>query len=532
MARGLHRRSPVSTAGRTWVGSGSSRPRRGRRRTPRIRATVGGAASVIAPGWREEASLERLDGRAVAWRLVARCRRARTLHFPGPVVDATPRSPGCGRGRPRIPTATGCWCALLDPDGRPRGRHAPVGFRSVEVRDRQLLVNGAPVASAGSTATTTIPSGQDGHGRRHAPGPGHDGRSTSTPCAARTTRTTPRFYDLCDELGLYVVDEADIESHAHSDAAPRPPLPRAFSSGAPAWSSGTRTTPASSLVARQRERLRRAPRRDGRVDPRLRPDPAAALRGRGHGRLRRGRAVTDLMCPMYPPIDSDRGVGGRAGEGDRPLIMCEYSHAMGNSNGSLADYWEAIEATRAAGRVHLGVEGPRPGRARGGRSTPTAASSATSRTTPTSWPTASSARRATPSRRCGSVARSPARSRRAGQPAPPARAGAQRPVVHRLAGLQAQWELLVDGEVRQQGVLRRAVVPAEGLVELEVPFDLGAGRRRKQRTPRPFAGGPVTMPGSRRPATRWRGTSWPSRGRARRPAGRPTGAAMWEPDGD
>ena len=50
----------------------------------------------------------------------------------------------------------------------------------------------------------------------------------------------------------------------------------------------------------------------------------------------------------------------RDGVGDRPLIMCEYSHAMGNSNGSLADYWDDDHVDAgSAGRVHLGVEGPR-----------------------------------------------------------------------------------------------------------------------------------------------------------------------------
>jgi beta-galactosidase len=58
-----------------------------------------------------------------------------------------------------------------------------------------------------------------------------------------------------------------------------------------------------------------------------------------------GYRVTDIVCPMYPAIDriiewaSDRTHPDR----HRPLIMCEYSHAMGNSNGSLADYWDAFE---------------------------------------------------------------------------------------------------------------------------------------------------------------------------------------------
>ena len=55
--------------------------------------------------------------------------------------------------------------------------------------------------------------------------------------------------------------------------------------------------------------------------------------------------VTDVVCPMYASIE-DIVAWARSGRDTRrPLILCEYSHAMGNSNGSLADYWEAIEST-------------------------------------------------------------------------------------------------------------------------------------------------------------------------------------------
>jgi beta-galactosidase len=57
-----------------------------------------------------------------------------------------------------------------------------------------------------------------------------------------------------------------------------------------------------------------------------------------------GRTSSDIVCPMYSPIDAVRAYGERRA-GSRPLIMCEYSHAMGNSNGSLADYWDVISST-------------------------------------------------------------------------------------------------------------------------------------------------------------------------------------------
>ena len=57
-----------------------------------------------------------------------------------------------------------------------------------------------------------------------------------------------------------------------------------------------------------------------------------------------GMEASDLTCPMYPQIEAIRQYGAD-GIGTRPLIMCEYSHAMGNSNGSLADYWQVITST-------------------------------------------------------------------------------------------------------------------------------------------------------------------------------------------
>ena len=57
----------------------------------------------------------------------------------------------------------------------------------------------------------------------------------------------------------------------------------------------------------------------------------------------RDQDVTDVLCPMYPEIADIVRWGEKDQAPEMPLIMCEYSHAMGNSNGCLADYWDAIE---------------------------------------------------------------------------------------------------------------------------------------------------------------------------------------------
>jgi beta-galactosidase len=65
-----------------------------------------------------------------------------------------------------------------------------------------------------------------------------------------------------------------------------------------------------------------------------------AIRGDWRG----GHSLTDVIAPMYPSIAAIAHYA-KSGKQDRPLIMCEYSHAMGNSNGTLAEYWEVIEKT-------------------------------------------------------------------------------------------------------------------------------------------------------------------------------------------
>ena len=73
--------------------------------------------------------------------------------------------------------------------------------------------------------------------------------------------------------------------------------------------------------------------------------------GEGPGAPDGGKAASDLICPMYPAIDALVAWAKDDDPADRrPMILCEYSHAMGNSNGSLSDYWDAFE-------THHGLQG-------------------------------------------------------------------------------------------------------------------------------------------------------------------------------
>lgn len=159
------------------------------------------------------------------------------------------------------------------------------------------------------------------------------------------------FLELCDEYGLYVVSEANIEAHAYNTSlcSDNSYLATWLARGArmvvrdrhhPSvlfWSLGNESgfgMNHDALAALIRSL-----------------DPSRPLHYEGaifHGRdgdtrpwLNGGRNATDVVCPMYQPISAIVAYA-RSGA-DRPLVMCEYNHAMGNSNGSLADYWNAIE---------------------------------------------------------------------------------------------------------------------------------------------------------------------------------------------
>ena len=235
------------------------------------------------------------------------------------------------------------------------------GFRTVEVRDRKLLINNKRVLIKGVN--------------RHE----HDPRMAKTLStegmvedillmkrhnfnAVRTCHypNDERWYELCDRYGLYVMDEANVETHAFYDSICRMEsyascfldriqrmVRRDFNhTSIIIWSLGNESGYGQNHDAMAAWVRRFDPHRPIHYEGATRPEW-----GQGTptlDSLKRGRSVTDLIAPMYPSIDLieawDRST--EASSDDRPLIMCEYSHAMGNSNGSLSDYWDTIRNSR------------------------------------------------------------------------------------------------------------------------------------------------------------------------------------------
>ncbi len=283
---------------------------------------------------------------------------------------------------------------LVAPDGQEvEHTSSRVGFRRVEIRGRQMLVNGpAPVRITGVN--------RHEHDDTHGKAVTREGMLrdvfTMKQFNVNAVRTShypndPHWYDLCDQYGLYVIDEANVESHAFYQevcrdnryAPRRISRPRAYRRDGRA----RQESPVHSrLVVEQRERLRRASRHAMAGWIRHR-DPSRLIHYEGAiiWDWQTGQPASDIISPMYPEIAKliawakDR----KAPDQRRPLIMSEFSHAMGNSNGCLADYFDAFDRYPGLqGRFHLGVGGSRPPRVATGRAVNIGRTAATSATSP------------------------------------------------------------------------------------------------------------------------------------------------------
>ena len=232
------------------------------------------------------------------------------------------------------------------------------GFRTSEIKNGLFLVNGVPVRLKGVNR------------HEHDPVTGHvisremmikDIRLMKE-ANINTVRTChypddPVWYDLCDEYGLYVIDEANIESHgmgynpdqtlgnnpewmeAHIDRTRRMVERDKNHPCVIIWSLGNEAGNGCNFVATYDWIKNRDNSRPVQYE---RAEMAAN---------------TDIYCPMYDGIGSLKWYGYT--RQSRPLIMCEYAHAMGNSTGNLQDYWDVIEIVPATpGRLHLGLGGP------------------------------------------------------------------------------------------------------------------------------------------------------------------------------
>ena len=216
-----------------------------------------------------------------------------------------------------------------------------VGFRKVEIKNKQLLVNGQPVLLKGANRHEMDPdAGYNVSEKRMIQDIMMMKRLNIN--AVRTCHypDDPRWYDLCDKYGLYVVAEANQESHGFQygdDAAAKKPefakqiMERnqhnvSMFYNHPSiitWSMGNETVMGDNFIQAYNWIKSQDKTRPVQYEQ--------AHRGAG----------TDIFCPMYYPVSACEKYA-KDPNSPMPLIQCEYNHTMGNSGGNLSDYWNLV----------------------------------------------------------------------------------------------------------------------------------------------------------------------------------------------
>ena len=336
---GLHRSVELVVVPRTWITDAALVP--GLEGTDGI-LRVDVAVAVDAPGdW----SVEVVVGRHSLRRPVPvwddSDPHAHAYTWKGSRVTGTLRVPDAQAWTHETPRLYDALVILRDGDDVVDTIERRAGFRRVEIGDNQLLINGVPVVINGVN--------------RHEAHPDR-GRAVSSADIRQDLELMKRhninavrtshypndevFYDLCDEIGLYVIDEANIESHARWAQICRDPsylgefLERAArmvlrDRSHPcvvAWSLGNESGDGPNHAAMAA--WIRA----------FEPSRPVHYEGAVSARLDADASVTDIVCPMYASPSAILAWSRSGRDTRRPLILCEYNHAMGQAGG-LADYW-------------------------------------------------------------------------------------------------------------------------------------------------------------------------------------------------
>lgn len=260
-------------------------------------------------------------------------------------------------------------CELLDKQGTVKDATAfRVGFREIDLKGNVFRVNGKQIKLIGVNR----------HDHDHINGKALDRDDMRRDVelikqlnfnSVRTSHypNDPYFYDLCDELGLYVMDEANCESHGVGGLLTNDPdwassyLERAVrmverDKNHPSiviWSLGNESGMGAGHAAmagyiKDADSTRPIHYEGASAvmdDPRYIP---FNNRERYTQKVRYNGNPTDdfyvdMLSRMYPSAEQLKDMLA-ADNGDRPIVMCEYAHAMGNSLGNLDEYWELIRS--------------------------------------------------------------------------------------------------------------------------------------------------------------------------------------------
>jgi beta-galactosidase/beta-glucuronidase len=214
-----------------------------------------------------------------------------------------------------------------------------VGFREIEVKEGQIHVNGQPILIKGVNR------------HEHDPDTGHAVSVESmiqdillmkrfNINAVRTSHypNDPRWYDLCDQYGIYVFDEANIESHGVWDRLTKDPdWKTAFMERVIRMVERDKNHPCVIVWSLGNE-SGYGPNHEAMADWCHEHDPTRLV----YYHPAEDLPIVDVLGPMYPSVAHIIKMAQNEKE-TRPIVMCEYAHSMGNSTGNLKEYWEAIE---------------------------------------------------------------------------------------------------------------------------------------------------------------------------------------------
>jgi len=234
-----------------------------------------------------------------------------------------------------------------------------IGFRTVEIADGEVRVNGKRIMIKGMN--------------RHEHDPNTyrvmsmdlmrkdiELMKQANINAVRTSHypNDPRWYDLADEYGLYIMDEADIESHEYMQKGDHDPAHREeFQLGYKQHWKLAHLDRVSRMVQRDRNHpsiifwslgneAGTGPNFENAANWIHQNDPTRLVSYLGHGTIGEEHlpnAYVDIYAPMYDDIDklADYAQDSRYRQ---PMIQCEYAHSMGNSLGNFEDYWQTIRS--------------------------------------------------------------------------------------------------------------------------------------------------------------------------------------------